>query len=215
MLDALDSAKPTPPYEPVKRIFDVVGGFVLLLLGAPLILVSFLAVRLSSRGPVLFGHVRCGRGGEPFRCLKLRTMVVGAEEWLEQDPELRATHRNNGYKLNRSEDPRVTPVGHFLRFSHIDELPQLINVLRGEMSLVGPRPIVEAELEWYGDRRDEILSVRPGVFGAWTGQGRKRVDYPERAEVELEYVRNQSLLRDVEVLLRNVPVVITGQQEEE
>lgn len=139
--------------------------------------------------------------------------MVDAEEWLERDPELKAQHEGNGYKLPRCEDPRVTPLGHFLRFSHIDELPQLINVLRGEMSLVGPRPLVEGELAWYEDRRDEFLSVDPGIFGPWTGQGKDRVDYPERVEVELGYIRNRSLRMDLAILFRNVPVVLMGQVE--
>ena len=141
-------------------------------------------------------------------------MVVDAEEWLDRDPQLKARYKGNGYKLNRAHDPRVTPLGHFLRFSHLDELPQLINVLRGEMSLVGPRPIVEDELEWYGEAKHELLSVRPGVFGPWTGQGKARAAYPGRAEIELGYVRDHSVLKDVTILLRNVPVVLTGQPED-
>ncbi|MFC1574817.1 sugar transferase [Gemmatimonadota bacterium] len=198
----------------MKRLFDIVGASVLFTLSLPLLMVAAAGVKLSSSGPVFFDHKRIGKGGEEFRCLKLRTMVVDAEEWLERDPELKARHVGNGFKLPRAQDPRVTPLGHFLRFSHIDELPQLLNVLKGEMSLVGPRPIVEEELEWYGERRSVLLSVRPGVFGPWTGQGKRRVDYPERAEVELEYVRDHSVVKDVAILLRNVPVVLTGQVEE-
>ncbi len=198
----------------MKRIFDIAGASLLFLLSLPLLILAAAGVKLSSRGPVFFAHHRVGMGGRTFRCMKLRTMVVGAEEWLDRDPDLRAKHKGNGYKLPRAHDPRVTPLGHFLRFTHLDELPQLLNVLKGEMSLVGPRPIVEEELEWYGDRKGELLSVRPGVFGAWTGQGKDRVDYPERAEVELDYVRDPSLARDLAILLRNVPVVLTGQMEE-
>lgn len=197
----------------MKRLFDLVGASLLLLLSLPLFFLAAVGVKLSSRGPILFGHRRVGKDGQEFRCLKLRTMVVDAEEWLDRDPDLRKRHQGNGYKLPRTQDPRVTSVGHFLRFTHLDELPQLINVLKGEMSLVGPRPLVEEELEWYGERKGELLSVRPGVFGPWTGQGKARVPYPNRVEVELGYVRDHSVLKDVGIMARNVPVVLTGQVE--
>ena len=197
----------------MKRLFDLAGASILFVLSFPLLLLAAVGVKMSSHGPVLFGHERVGQGGKLFQCLKLRTMVVDAEEWLERDPELKSKHKGNGFKLPRAQDPRVTPVGHFLRFSHLDELPQLINVLRGEMSLVGPRPLVEDELEWYGEKQNELLSMRPGIFGAWTGQGKHRVDYPARAEVELGYVRDHSLAKDAAILLKNLPVVLTGQAE--
>jgi lipopolysaccharide/colanic/teichoic acid biosynthesis glycosyltransferase len=197
----------------VKRIVDIAGASVLLLLSLPLLVLAGIGVKLSSPGPILFGHQRMGRDGRPFGCLKLRTMVVNAEEWLENDSELKARYKGNGYKLPRCQDPRVTSVGRFLRFSHLDELPQLLNVLKGDMSLVGPRPVVEEELEWYGELRTELLSVKPGVFGPWTGQGRNRVDYPDRTKIELAYVRDHSPMKDLAILMRNVPVVLRGQAE--
>ncbi len=142
-------------------------------------------------------------------------MVPDAEAWLERDLGLKALHRINGFKLPRSSDPRITRIGHFLRFTHLDELPQLINVLRGEMSLVGPRPVVEEELEWYGDRKEEFLSVRPGIFGEWTARGKRRPDYPERVEVELSYIQGRGFLKDLLILLRNIPVLLVGQSEGE
>ena len=199
----------------VKRAFDILGATVLLAASSPLLLLSALAVKLTSRGPVLFGHRRCGKGGRSFICLKFRTMVADAEAWLDRDPELREEYRRNGFKLPRNRDPRVTQVGHVLRFTHLDELPQLLNVLRGQMSLVGPRPVVQDELEWYDGRRNQLLSVKPGIFGPWTAQGRRRPDYPERVDVELSYTRKMSFLKDIEILVRNVPVVFTGQVEED
>ena len=199
----------------MKRLLDLFLASVLLLLGAPLFLACALAVRLTSRGPVLFGHERCGRGRTSFRCLKFRTMVIDAEAWLDRDPQLKAHHRNNGFKLKRREDPRVTSVGHFLRFTHLDELPQLVNVVRGDMSLVGPRPVVAEELIRYGPRAEDLLRVRPGIFGPWTAQGRTRPSYPERIDVELAYVDDHSVVGDLKLLLRNVPVLLTGQEEEE
>lgn len=203
------------PDEPLKRLFDAIAASILLVLGAPILAACAIAVRVSSRGPVFFTHERVGLRGEPFGCVKIRTMVADAEEWLHRDPELKAKHRENGFKLQRRHDPRVTTVGAFLRYTHLDELPQLVNVVKGDMSLVGPRPIVEEELHWYGDRAGELLSVRPGVFGPWTAQGKDRVDYPERVDVELTYLENPSLLGDLMILLRNVPVLVTGQVEED
>ncbi len=143
-------------------------------------------------------------------------MVEDAEEWLEQDPELKARHRKEGFKLPRCEDPRVTAAGRFLRYSHLDELPQLLNVIRGDMSLVGPRPVVEEELAHYGDRAGELLSVRPGIFGPWTALGKRRPGYPERAEVELTYPRAApGLMGDLKLLVRNIPVLLQGQDEGE
>lgn len=199
----------------MKRALDILAASVLLVVASPILLVSALAVKVTSKGPVLFGHRRCGKGGDSFVCLKLRTMVVDAEAWLERDPNLRDQYRRYNFKLPRHMDPRVTKVGHLLRFTHVDELPQLLNVLKGEMSLVGPRPVIEAELEWYDGRRGQLLSVKPGIFGPWTAQGRRRPDYPERVEVELSYVRQPSLLKDFSILARNVPVVFMGQVEEE
>jgi lipopolysaccharide/colanic/teichoic acid biosynthesis glycosyltransferase len=140
-------------------------------------------------------------------------MVHDAERLLEDDPELLARHRRNGFKLPTAHDPRVTPLGQLLRRTHLDELPQLWNVLRGEMSLVGPRPIVDEELYRYGDRASELLDMKPGIFGPWTALGRDRVDYPERVEVELSYRIGGSLGRDLYILLQHVPVLARGQRD--
>lgn len=196
----------------MKRAVDIVGAGVALLLTSPILVAAAAAIRLTSRGPTFFRHVRLGRGGRTFHCYKLRTMVDGAERRLEADPELRARHRRNGFKLATHEDPRVTPVGRFLRRTHLDELPQLWNVLVGDMSLVGPRPIVREELAHYGPRAAELLSVRPGIFGEWTSAGRARVDYPERVEVELSYLGRSSTLGDLLILLRHLPVLARGQE---
>jgi lipopolysaccharide/colanic/teichoic acid biosynthesis glycosyltransferase len=194
----------------MKRAFDVIVASVMLCLALPLFLLSAIAVRLTSKGPVLFEQQRWGRNGVLFRCLKFRTMVVDAEDWLLSDPDLQVMHKKNGFKLGSHQDPRVTELGQVLRKTYLDELPQLVNVILGDMSLVGPRPIVEEELEWYGDDKAEYLSVRPGVFGAWTAQGRQRVEYPARASVELSYVRDATILRDAQVLLRHIPVLMVG-----
>ena len=197
-----------------KRVFDVVvaGGAIVAL--SPILLALALLVRLTSGSPVIFGHRRCGRGGRSFDCLKFRTMVHDAHRHLDENEELRAHYVENGYKLPRSRDHRVTPVGHLLRYTHLDELPQLFNVVRGDMSLVGPRPIISEELAEYGERAEELLSVQPGIFGTWTAMGKERPSYPERVEVELSYIRDRRALKDIRVLAANLPVLIWGQTDE-
>jgi undecaprenyl-phosphate galactose phosphotransferase len=164
---------------------------------------------MASGFPVFYGGTRIGKDGRLFRIWKLRTMVRDAESvidyWREKGT-LEGVIYFQSYKLER--DPRITPFGSFLRRTSLDELPQLWNVLRGDMSLVGPRPIVEPELEKYGDDRDVLLSVRPGVTGLWQVSGRNAIDYPERAELELEYVDSFSWRQDALVLLRTIPVMV-------
>ena len=197
-----------------KRLFDLVAASILLVLASPLMLAVSLLIKLTSSGPVFFAHRRCGFQGQTLGCLKFRTMVQNAEEVLSNDRELHGLYRDSDFKIPRDRDLRVTKVGHLLRYTHIDELPQLINVLSGGMSLVGPRPIISDEREVYGSRANELLSVRPGIFGVWTAQGKGRVPYPERAALELEYVRTRSFLRDLLILARNIPVLIWGQTDD-
>ncbi|MEX1184839.1 MAG: sugar transferase [Gemmatimonadota bacterium] len=198
----------------VKRLLDAVVAALLLAVLAPLILLLATAVLLTSGRPVFFGHRRLGRGGVPFRCWKLRTMQEDAELVLAASPALHESYIANGYKLPVAEDPRVTQLGAFLRRTYLDELPQLFNVIQGSMSLVGPRPIVEAEAGNYGEHSAELLHVRPGLIGAWTSRGHARPPYPERAQIELEYVRGRSLRRDAHLLLLALPVILRGQPED-
>ena len=199
----------------MKRLFDIIAALALIALSAPLFLgIALLIVVLSGR-PVLFRHRRVGRAGQPFSCLKFRTMVIGAEDWLSEDERLLAEHRKNGFKLPLAQDPRVTSVGRFLRRTQLDELPQLWNVITGDMSLVGPRPLVEEELGWFeGDTAHQLLTVRPGIFGPWTALGRRRPGYPERAEVDLSYVGRASLIGDLGLILAHVPVLLQGQSDD-
>jgi lipopolysaccharide/colanic/teichoic acid biosynthesis glycosyltransferase len=138
-------------------------------------------------------------------------MRPDAQAMLDHDPDLRDRYIRNGFKLPLQEDPRVTPIGRFLRRWHLDELPQLVNVLNGTMSLVGPRPVVPEELSHYGAGAAELLAARPGIVGAWTSHGRLRPGYPERVRIELEYVRNATPARDLLILARSIPVVLRGQ----
>lgn len=198
----------------IRRVVDIVGAAFLLVLAAPLLLAGVVVVAATSGRPIFFGHVRLGKGGRPFRCWKLRTMAVDAEAELDRSPDLLANHRANGFKLPNGSDPRVTRWGRPLRRTYVDEIPQLFNVLAGSMSLVGPRPIVPAELDLFGPERGDLLSVKPGVFGAWNSLGRERPAYPERAELELSYVRERRVSDDLRILVRSVVAVLQGQGDE-
>ena len=190
---------------------DQFAALLLLLLFAPLMAVIALLVWRRDGAPVLFGHYRIGQHGRPFRCLKFRSMYLDSEamlrELLERDPAAR-TEWERDHKL--TDDPRITPIGHFLRRTSLDELPQLFNVLRGEMSLVGPRPITLAELPRYGQVRWHYLSVRPGMTGLWQVSGRNDTTYDERVELDREFVEQHSLKLRISILLRTLRVVIRG-----
>jgi lipopolysaccharide/colanic/teichoic acid biosynthesis glycosyltransferase len=208
-----DSERQPRPADGVRRAVDVVVALALLVLTAPLLALGMAVVALAAGRPLFFGHERLGKGGKTFRCWKLRTMRVDAEKVLELRPELRRLHRQHDFKLPASRDPRILPGGRWLRRTHLDELPQLFNVLVGDMSLVGPRPIVRDELAHFGKDARVLLSTRPGIFGEWTSRGRSRPAYPERARIEIDWVRRRSLARDLRILLRSVAVVLRGQEE--
>jgi len=196
------------PQFVAKRALDVLGSATGILLAAPLMAIIAIGIRLESRGPVLFRHWRMGKNAAGFACLKFRTMREDAEQILASDPELKRLYRENHYKLPDNLDPRVTRFGRFLRRTSLDELPQLFNVLLGEMSLVGPRPVVEEELEHYCGSERLLLSVRPGMTGAWAVNGRHHVGYPARAELELRYVRSWSIGRDLVIMAGTVSAVM-------
>jgi exopolysaccharide biosynthesis polyprenyl glycosylphosphotransferase len=188
-----------------KRSFDLVGSVLLLVLFSPLLVAATLAIKLANRGPLLFRQTRVGRNGVEFSCLKLRTMVVDAEARL---PEL---HAEQGYEyglFKMRNDPRITRPGRWLRRFSIDELPQLLNVLRGQMSLVGPRPPLPLEVERYRDDAARRLHVRPGLTGLWQVSGRSDLTYEEAVRLDLYYVDNWSMLQDVAILVRTVGAVL-------
>ncbi|WP_052500886.1 sugar transferase [Jannaschia aquimarina] len=191
-----------------KRVFDLVFALMLLPLIAPIVLVLWLAVRRDG-GPGFFGHVRIGRDGKPFKCWKLRSMRVDAAaalvEHLAKNPDAAAEWARD-QKL--TVDPRVTPLGAFLRKSSLDELPQLWNVIRGDMSLVGPRPIVRAELPRYGCHAAEYMAERPGVTGLWQVSGRNDVSYDERVMMDVEYQQKMSFRLDIQIILGTLGAVI-------
>jgi len=209
-LQAIEHRRDSVGYAIAKRGLDVFASLIALVLASPIMAAIAVAIKLESRGPALFGHVRVGLNGKRFRCLKFRSMRPGAQEDLLLDNDLKRLYVENDYKLPIDKDPRVTRLGRFLRKSSLDELPQLFNVLAGTMSLVGPRPVVPDELSWYEDRADKFLSVKPGITGIWQIQGRSRIGYPLRTEVELQALDERSFWSDLVVLAKSIPAVITA-----
>lgn len=189
----------------VKRLLDVVCAFLLLVGLAPLLMATCVAIRLTSRGPALFWQCRVGQSGRHFRIVKFRSMKVDAEQQLENNDELRTRYLSDGYKLPLDDDPRITRLGRTLRKTSIDELPQLWNVLKGEMSLVGPRPVLPDELAEYRGYVDAYLMAKPGLSGMWQVAGRDAVQFPHRARLDADYIDGWSLRRDASILLRTLP----------
>jgi exopolysaccharide production protein ExoY len=199
-----------PVREVAKRIFDIFGALLLSLVFLPFI--AAIAVLLRAEGgPIIFRHRRIGRDGTVFDCLKFRSMVPDADrvlrDVLEQHPELKAEWIRD-HKLRN--DPRITPVGSFLRRTSLDELPQIWNVIRGDMSLVGPRPVVREELMRYGRCVSMYLSARPGITGLWQVTGRNNTNYRRRVAMDVYYVRQQNLALDLYILLKTTRVVLGG-----
>ena len=190
----------------VKRTFDLVVSIALLVVLAPLLLACALAIRLSSRGPVLYRSVRPGIGGRPFECLKFRTMYHGAD--LRQ-AELEALNEQGGALFKIRDDPRVTPVGRLLRRFSLDELPQLANVVRGEMSLVGPRPLPERDFARLEDWHKKRYLVLPGVTGLWQVSGRSELDFDDLVRLDFLYLERWSVFLDLTILVKTVPAVFT------
>jgi exopolysaccharide production protein ExoY len=199
-----------PARSRAKRALDLGIAAVTAPLVIPLGLFCAALIKLTSSGPVLFAQERVGMHGERFRMYKFRTMHVDAERLLQQDARLWQDYVDNGFKLPAELDSRVTALGRFLRRSSLDELPQMLNVLGGTMSLVGPRPVVPAELANYGDRRWVYLSARPGITGAWQVNGRSTVHYPERVDIDARYVSSWSLWLDVRILVRTPIAVLSA-----
>jgi lipopolysaccharide/colanic/teichoic acid biosynthesis glycosyltransferase len=194
-------------YALTKRCFDIVGATTAIIVLSPLI-VGIVVCGFGSRGPTIFKHRRVGQGGRIFNCLKFRTMVPNADkvlqDLLDSDRAVKEEWLRD-HKLR--DDPRITRLGRFLRRTSLDELPQLWNVLRGEMSLVGPRPVVPDELRRYGNKVTTFLSARPGITGLWQVSGRNDMDYRRRVALDVCYVRRRALLLDVYILIKTLPVV--------
>lgn len=195
---------------PTKRLFDILFSLFALFLLMPLFFMIALAIRFTSRGKSVYSHQRVGRGGKSFRCYKFRTMYIDADtrlkEILAHQPAMREEWEKN-HKLKN--DPRVTLVGAFLRKTSLDELPQFWNVLMGDLSIVGPRPVVQAEIKkFYGAKAVHVLSIRPGITGLWQVSGRSNTSYETRIKLDEEYIATQSMWLDFKLILKTIPSVL-------
>jgi len=193
-----------------KRGFDIVGSSILLILFSPLFIVTACLIKLEDRGPIFYAQERVGRRGRLFKVLKFRSMAVNAHQillqWLQENPEIKKEYEGNNFKLRK--DPRVTKMGRWLRSTSMDELPQLWNVLKGEMSLVGPRPLLEREVERYGPNIHLYRQARPGITGIWQISGRSRTKFSDRSNLDAWYIRNWSLWYDFYILFKTAVVVL-------
>lgn len=194
------------PYIYVKRGIDVILSTIALVVLSPLFLILAILIKLDSKGPVFFLHTRIGKNGKNIKIYKFRTMVTNAEELIKEfTPEQMKEYKEN-YKL--TNDPRITKIGKFLRKTSLDELPQLINIIKGDLSIIGPRPVVKDELEKYEENIAKFLSVTPGLTGNWAANGRNNTTYEERMKLELEYVDNISLKTDIKIFFQTIYAVI-------
>jgi lipopolysaccharide/colanic/teichoic acid biosynthesis glycosyltransferase len=195
--------------EFAKRMFDVVFSLLVLILFSPVYLLLGLVIALNSPGPVFYVQERVGKNYKPFYCIKFRTMVVNADEMLlklmETSPGLRQEFEDN-FKLK--QDPRITKIGQFLRLTSLDEFPQFWNVLKGDMSVVGPRPLVPEELPRYGRHIDKVLTIKPGITGLWQVSGRNDIPYDRRIQIDLYYANFHNIWLDLWVVLKTVGVVV-------
>ncbi|WP_243157178.1 sugar transferase [Clostridium perfringens] len=193
-------------YLILKRMFDFISSLIGLIIFLPILIIIAVAIKLDSKGPIVFGHIRIGKNGQEIKVYKFRSMVQNAQEVFNNfTPEQKAEFNKN-FKLEN--DPRITRVGSFLRKTSLDELPQLLNIIKGDMSVVGPRPIVKKEIIKYGDSFGKVFSVKPGLTGYWQANGRSDTTYDERVDMDLYYVDNRSLGLDFKILIQTFVSVI-------
>ena len=196
------------PYRIVKRTTDITLSAIAMVLLLPVLAIIAIAIKLDSKGPVFFKHTRIGKDGKIIKIYKFRSMVDNAEDLIKKfTPEQMKEYKEN-YKL--SNDPRITKVGKFLRKTSLDELPQLINIFKGDLSIIGPRPVVADELKKYGPNIDKFLSVTPGLTGYWAANGRSSTTYEQRMQMELFYVDNLSFKMDAKVFFKTIESVVSG-----
>ena len=196
----------------MKRLFDIVFSLFAIIITLPITIPIAIIIKLTDGGSIIYGHERVGKDGKKFKMLKFRSMCMNADkklkEILKNDSKAKEEWEKT-FKLKN--DPRITPIGKFLRKTSLDELPQFINVLKGEMSVVGPRPVVEEELKkYYKDKAELYKSVKPGVTGYWQVEGRSDTDYNERIKMDEYYIKNRSFLMDLKIILKTIKVMITG-----
>ena len=193
-------------YMSVKRVFDLVISTIGLIILSPIFLILAIIVKLDSKGPVFFAHTRYGKNGKKFKMYKFRTMYENAQDMIKDfTPEQMKEWKEN-FKLQ--DDPRITKVGKFLRKTSLDELPQIVNIMKGDLSIIGPRPVIEEELEKYGESKEKFLSVTPGLTGYWQANGRSSTTYEQRMEMELYYIDHISPKLDFKIFFKTIESVI-------
>ena len=196
-------------YKLIKNLFDKLFSLFVLIAFVPLFLIIALLIKLSSRGPIFFLQERVGKNNVPFKCIKFRTMYPEAKDILQnllnKDEKIKKEFEET-HKIKN--DPRITKIGKLLRKTSLDELPQFFNVLRNEMSIVGPRPIVKAEKKKYGKNLNKVLSIKPGITGLWQVSGRNNLTYKKRVMLDINYVKNYNLLMDIRILIRTFGVIL-------
>lgn len=196
-------------YLAIKRLIDIIGSLIGIILLSPLYIIIAILIKFDSPGKVVFGHTRKGKGGKDIKVYKFRTMYSNASEIFESfTPEQKEEYYKN-FKLDN--DPRVTKLGGFLRKTSLDELPQLFNILKGDMTIIGPRPIVEKEISKYGDKAEKLFSVVPGLAGYWQANGRSDTTYEERVEMDMYYIDNMSFWLDTKILFQTAISVLKGE----
>lgn len=197
-------------YHFIKRLFDILVSGLSLIIFSPVFLLIAILIKIDSKGKAFYKHKRIGKNGEVIYLYKFRSMYSDSKERLEkmlQNPEIRKEWEEN-FKLEN--DPRITKVGRMLRKTSLDELPQLLNILRGDMSIVGPRPVIENELEKYGEEKEKFLSVTPGLTGWWACNGRSCTSYEDRKKLELYYVEHRGIILDLKIMFKTFISVIKG-----
>lgn len=193
-------------YMSVKRVFDLVISTIGLIILSPIFLILAIIVKLDSKGPVFFAHTRYGKNGKKFKMYKFRTMYENAQDMINDfTPEQMKEWKEN-FKLQ--DDPRITKVGKFLRKTSLDELPQIVNIMKGDLSIIGPRPVIEEELEKYGENKEKFLSVTPGLTGYWQANGRSSTTYEQRMEMELYYIDHISPKLDFKIFFKTIESVV-------
>ena len=196
-------------YLAIKRLIDIIGSLIGIILLSPIYIIIAILIKFDSPGKIVFGHTRKGKGGKDIKVYKFRTMYSNANEIFESFTSEQKEEYYKNFKLDN--DPRVTKLGGFLRKTSLDELPQLFNILKGDMTIIGPRPIVEKEISKYGNKAEKLFSVVPGLAGYWQAHGRSDTTYEERVEMDMYYIDNMSFYLDVKILFQTAISVLKGE----